>query len=278
MTSSGWRVAELGTPSRKRALGEVRLDLPTVHPAVPDEPAGEVPEDLGLVEIRQRFSLEPAENRARIAATYLIAEFSDPRVRVHALSGVAAEPVTEMVVSDLPQGCGWLVGDPLGVTATPRAGEVRATLWVPQDQAELAGVNRLDSTILRPAWHRRRLHVGIEPVPFSVALPPGWAQRPLPPPRSVSNRKPAVRLCMAADTVAYSRFTTSEAARAQERLVEVLAEARRAAGIPEPEVDLQPSGDGQFAILPTGLDETVVIPRLVEGVRTALATTNADLS
>jgi hypothetical protein len=278
MTGSAWRVAELRTPSRKRALGEVRLGPPTAHRADPGELAGEAPEGLGLVEIRQQYTLAPAERRARIAAAYLITEFSDPRVRVRELSGVAAEPATRMVVSELPQGCGWLAGDPLGVTAAPRTGAVRATLWVPQDQAVLTGVHRFDSTILRPAWHRRRLHAGIGPVPFSVALPHGWAQRPLPPPRPVSNRKPAVRLCMAADTASYRRFTTSEAARSQERLVEVLATARRSAGIPEPEVDLQSSGDGQFAILPTGLDETVVIPRLVEGVRTALATVNADLS
>ncbi|WP_103349232.1 hypothetical protein [Amycolatopsis sp. CA-128772] len=275
MTTPEWRIAQLRTPLRKRPLGEVRLDLPAVTPA---EPADEAPEGLSLVEFRQRYSVEPAGRRARIAAAYLITGFSDPRVRIKELSGVTAEPTTELIVSELPHGCGWLAGDPLGVTAAPRTGEVQATLWVPQDQAELSGVNRFDTTILRPAWHRRRLHAGIGPIPFSVALPHERTRRPLPLPRPVSNRKPAVRLCMAADTSSYRRFTTSEAARTQERLVAVLAEARRAAGIPEPEVDLQPSGDGQFAILPTGLDETVVIPRLVEGVRTALATVNADLS
>ncbi|MEU0532598.1 hypothetical protein [Amycolatopsis tolypomycina] len=278
MTDSERRVAELRTPSRKRALGEVTIGVPTAHPAEPDEPALDAPAGTGLVEIRQQYAWETAGHRARIGAVYLIAGFSDPRVRVHELSGTTAEPATEMVVSELPQGCGWLVGDPLGASAAPRTAEVRATLWVPLDQAELAGVNRLDGTLLRPAWHRRRLHAGTGPVPFSVTLPSGWGQRPVPPPRPVGHRSPAVRLCMAADTVAYGRFTTGEAARSQERLVEVLAKARRAAGIPEDEVDLQPSGDGQFAILPTGLDETVVIPRLVEGVRTALATVNADLS
>ncbi|MEV4051747.1 hypothetical protein AB0J55_11230 [Amycolatopsis sp. NPDC049688] len=275
MTNPEPHIAELRTPSRKRPLGAVRLGLPTVNPV---EPPDEAPEGLSLVEFRQQYSLEPIGRRARIAATYFIAGFSDPRVRVRELSGMTAGPATELVVSELPQGCGWLAGDPLGVTPAPRTGEVRAKLWIPRDRAELSGVSRFDSTILRPAWHRRRLHAGIGPVPFSVALPPGWARRPLPPPRPVSNRKPAVRLCMAADTASYRRFTTSEAARTQERLVTVLAEARRAAGIPEAEVDLQPSGDGQFAILPTGLDETVVIPRLVDGVRTALATVNADLS
>lgn len=278
MTLPGSRVAQLRTPSRQRTLGEVRLSSPTAHPVRHDEPTGERSDGLGLVEIRQRYVVDLADRRARLVASYLIAEFSDPRVRVHELSGVAAEPTTEMVVSELPEGCGWLTGDPLGVAAVPSAGEVRAILWVPLDHAELTGASRLDSTLLRPAWHRRRLHGGTDRVPFSVSLPLRRAQRPLAPPRPVSDRKPAVRLCMAADTVSYSRFTVSEATRSQERLVEVLARARRAAGIPEQDVDLQPSGDGQFAILPIGLDETVVIPRLVEGVRTALATVNADLS
>ncbi|WP_290054900.1 hypothetical protein [Amycolatopsis solani] len=246
--------------------------------AEPDELTSEVPAGSGLVEIRQKFTLALSWHRARIAAAYLITEFSDPRVRVRELSGVTTGPATEMAVSELPQGCGWLVGDPLGVAAAAQAGETKVKLWVPRDLAELTGVNRLDSTILRPAWSRRRLHAGTSPVPFSVALPPGWAQRPLPQPQPVSSRRPAVRLCMAADTEHYGRFTTGEAARSQERLVEVLAKARRNAGIAEPDVDLQPSGDGQFAILPTGLDETTVIPRLVDGVRAALATVNADLS
>ncbi|WP_410586469.1 hypothetical protein [Amycolatopsis sp. lyj-23] len=275
MTESEWRVAQLRTPSRKRPLGEVRLGLPQVQSV---ESVDEAPEGLGLVELRQQYALEPVGRRARIAAAYLITVFSDPRIRVRELSGTATEPAAELAVSESPQGCGWLAGDPLGVTSAPLAGEVRATLWVPEDRAELIGVNRFDSTVLRPAWHRRRLHAGIAPVPFSVALPSGWMRSPLPPPRRISNRKPAVRLCMAADAASYRRFTTSEAARTQERLVAVLTEARRAAGIPEAEVDLQPSGDGQFAILPTGLDETVVIPRLVEGLRTALAAVNADLS
>lgn len=278
MTGSENHVTELRTPFRKRTLGEVRLGLPAARVAEPDEPIADVPDDSHLVEIRQRFTVEPAWHRARIAAAYLIMEFSDPRIRVRELSGLTTGPATEMVVSELPQGCGWLAGDPLGVATAPRAGEVRAKLWVPRDLAELTGVNRFDCTILRPAWGRRRLHAGSSPVPFSIALPPGWALRPPPPPQPVSSRRPAVRLCMAADTESYGRFTTGEAARSQERLVEVLATARRNAGIPEQEVDLQPSGDGQFAILPAGLDETAVIPRLVEGVHVALATVNADLS
>jgi hypothetical protein len=278
MTSPEWHVVELRTPFRKRALGEVRLGLPTARAAEPDTSVTDVPEGQGLVEVRQQYEVELADRRARIAATYLICRLSDPRVHVQHLAGVTAEPTTGMAVAELPQGCGWLVGDPLGMHAIPRSGEVHATLWVPQDQTELTGFSRLDSTVLRAAWYRRRLHAGISPVPFSVALPPGWTQQPPPALRPISSRKPAVRLCMAADTESYSRFTTSEAARSQARLVDVLARARRSAGIPESEVDVQASGDGQFAILPTGLDETVVIPRLVQGIRTRLAAVNADLN
>jgi hypothetical protein len=43
-------------------------------------------------------------------------------------------------------------------------------------------------------------------------------------------------------------------------------------------VVLQESGDGQFAVLPPGIDESVVLPRLVEGLRETLRETNADLN
>jgi hypothetical protein len=76
----------------------------------------------------------------------------------------------------------------------------------------------------------------------------------------------------------FSRFRAPEAARAQQRFVETLARARRHAGLDDMEIELQEAGDGQFAILPPGLDESVVLPGLVEGLRIALAETNYDLN
>jgi len=87
----------------------------------------------------------------------------------------------------------------------------------------------------------------------------------------------AVRLCIAADIEHYSRFNNLEAARVQERFTEVLRCARRHAGLPRYEVDVQHSGDGQFLVLPPGLDESTVIPAFVTGLSTALRDANANL-
>jgi hypothetical protein len=83
---------------------------------------------------------------------------------------------------------------------------------------------------------------------------------------------------MAADVERFSRFRLPEATRAQRRFVEILTKAREYAGVRESDVGLQESGDGQFAVLPAGLDETYVIPRLIEGIQRTLAVTNMDLS
>jgi cytochrome P450 len=100
---------------------------------------------------------------------------------------------------------------------------------------------------------------------FSAVRHPGRTQHP------------AVRLCHAADIQRYSRFTNPEAARAQERFIEVLRSARAYAGLRENKVDTEGAGDGQFAVLPPGVDESVVIPDLVAGVSLALQDVNADL-
>ncbi len=89
-------------------------------------------------------------------------------------------------------------------------------------------------------------------------------------------RRPAVRLCLAADIERYSRFTNVEAARAQARFLEVLGQAQRHAGLTE--LDAEHSGDGRFVVLPPGLDESVVIPNLVVGLSIALRHLNTDLN
>lgn len=75
-----------------------------------------------------------------------------------------------------------------------------------------------------------------------------------------------VRLCMASDVAGYSRRSNAETERLQSDLVDVLSRARQAAGIADAEVRPQAQGDGQFTVLPAGIDESVVIPRLVEVV------------
>jgi hypothetical protein len=51
----------------------------------------------------------------------------------------------------------------------------------------------------------------------------------------------------------------------------VLAHARRAAGISDSDVRPQPQGDGQFTVLPIGIDESVVIPRMIADIGASLA-------
>lgn len=89
----------------------------------------------------------------------------------------------------------------------------------------------------------------------------------------MTNEHAAVRLCVAADIERYSRFTNCAAARAQARFTEIL---RYALGPSEAHV--QQLGDGQFLVLPPGLDESVAIPAFLTGLSIALRRTNADLN
>ncbi|MEU5260485.1 hypothetical protein [Amycolatopsis sp. NPDC021455] len=255
-----------------RRFGEVRFEPPQASAA---DVASEPPPGTAFLEFRTGFAVDAAS--APFVAAHLVAGFDDPRVRVWEAAG-ADRP---MAIGELPEGCGWLLGDPLGHEPIEPAGEARAVLCAPADLTAVTGFLRLDGTVLAGRGRPRRSHGGCPPVRFAVGPPEGWsrtASPPVSPPRPVSPRPPAVRLCVAVDTESYSRFSTGEAARTQQRLVAVLARARRQAGLREPDVDLQESGDGQFAILPAGVDESDVIPRLVSAIRAELAVTNADLN
>jgi hypothetical protein len=258
-----------------RRLGEVRFDPLQASPAADVD--ADPPPGTAVFELRTRFTLVRAG--APFVAAHLVVGFDDPRVQVCEAAGESLGP--PMAISELPDGCGWLLGDPLGSEPIPSAGEARAVLRAPADLTEVAGFVRLDVTVLAGRARPRRAHGGCPPVRFEVPPPEGWSLTARPtadPVRPVSTRTPAVRLCLAVDTESYSRFSAGEAARSQQRLVDVLTRARRHAGLREADVDLQQSGDGQFAILPAGVDESVVIPRLVSAVRAELAVTNADLN
>ncbi|MFL6144377.1 MAG: hypothetical protein ACJ72N_21260 [Labedaea sp.] len=96
---------------------------------------------------------------------------------------------------------------------------------------------------------------------------------------AVSGAEPAaVRLCLAVDIERYSRFTSTEAARAQARFVGILRFARACASIRDSDVAARDAGDAQFLVLASGLDESAVIPGLVTGLSEALRQTNADLT
>ncbi|MCQ0005981.1 hypothetical protein [Actinomadura madurae] len=156
---------------------------------------------------------------------------------------------------------------------------VQAVVSAPVALPELTGTLRADVSVVRPSRRVEHAH-GREPARFALTLP--GARTPIASPaRPAEKTAPAasgVRLCFAADIERFSRFRTPEAARAQRRFVDLLDDARRHAGLPTAHTDLQRSGDGQFDVLPAALDESRVIPRLIEGLVDALAETNTDLN
>jgi hypothetical protein len=79
---------------------------------------------------------------------------------------------------------------------------------------------------------------------------------------------------MAADVSGFSLRGNAAAERIQREIVALLSRARRAAGIPDDAVRPQPQGDGQFTVLPVGIDESAVIPRLLGELDRALRELN----
>jgi hypothetical protein len=84
------------------------------------------------------------------------------------------------------------------------------------------------------------------------------------------SRRSGVRLCVAADIEGYSRRDNNEASALQRALVELLAGARRHAGITEHAVDVQHQGDAELALMPAGIDESIVIPAMIGHIADAL--------
>ncbi|GAA0452230.1 hypothetical protein Ade02nite_00140 [Paractinoplanes deccanensis] len=156
---------------------------------------------------------------------------------------------------------GWRYRDRRGTPLLPRTYGVHAVLEVPAGQRELTGA--FEAALDLTGTVRRRVST-TERIPFSVPLP-----------GADPARAAAVRLCMAADIVGYSSHSPAVAARLQHDLVRILAQGRSAAGVTAGQVAPQPQGDGQFTVLPVGLDEAEAVPRLVHGIAGALAARNA---
>jgi hypothetical protein len=183
---------------------------------------------------------------------------------------------------------GWLSGDPRQDTPIPPATAAHALLEIPVGLQTLTGTIRLDVSMTAPGLSGgRREHGRVDSASrFAVPLPQSWSTtarpsrtQPIPVTPSFNDAaRPAVRLCVAADIERFSRFHAPEAARAQRRFLDLLEAARRHAGVHDADVILQKAGDGQFAILPSGIDESVVLPKLVEALREALRETNEDLN
>jgi hypothetical protein len=247
-----------------RVSAPATLAGPTAHPVDPE-----------VFAMRLGFDLAP---EAVYVAAFVLVRFDDARVEAADLRVSVPDPAPASVCVLADGVFGWTLGDPEGNSPIPLTGEVYAALRGPVGVEAFTGTARLDVSTLRsaPVGARRKHLRATGSVRFTLSPPDGWTGTVAE--HGKSRRSAAVRLCLAADMQRYSRFGTPEALRAQQRFVAVLARARRHAGIDENGVDLQQSGDGEFAILPAGLDESVVIPRLVEGLRAELARTNSDLS
>ncbi|MFC6087835.1 hypothetical protein [Saccharothrix lopnurensis] len=201
-----------------------------------------------------------------LTALSLVVRFRDPAVEVRDARVAAAGTVVRTGVWTTRDGalvC--LVGTPLGRSPIPRSGAFEILVAPP---AELTGSLRVHGSALRPglAGGRPAHACGDREVRFA-------AGRVDP----VAGRRPAVRLCLAVDTEAYSRFSAPEAERAQRRFADLLTDVRRVVGVDDDETGLQPSGDGLFTVLPPGVDESVVIPGVVDGLRSGLVRINRGL-
>ncbi|MGC5290595.1 hypothetical protein [Micromonospora sp. DT231] len=163
---------------------------------------------------------------------------------------------------------GWTYADPSGRMFLPLTYGMHALVEVPASVTVLSGRIGLRVETLG-TWRDRSIRRQAtlrDAVVFQEALP-GHAEA----------SSAAVRLCMAADVASYSQRPNHLAERTQSWLVRALADARRAAGLDESAVAVQAQGDGQFAVLPVGIDESTVIPRLVGGLADALRRTNVGL-
>ncbi|MEU1684793.1 hypothetical protein [Micromonospora sp. NPDC005707] len=157
---------------------------------------------------------------------------------------------------------GWVYEDPRGTLLVPRVHGTHALLELPVGTTRVAGT--LDVRV-RVAGGRDPYSAGLrESVTFDEPLEAGAA-----------SEGAAVRLCMAVDVTGYSRRRTADTERIQRDLVELLSRVRQGAGVPDSAVRPQPQGDGQFTVLPAGIDESTVIPRLVGGLGRHLRALNA---
>src|SRR5689334_2514861 len=83
-------------------------------------------------------------------------------------------------------------------------------------------------------------------------------------------------LCMAADVEKYSRLDTPSQEAFQADLVRVLEEAAVLSGLDRTTWERQPQGDQEFAVLPLGTEEPVVLGGFVRNLAVRLGERNAN--
>lgn len=253
-----------GVPAPQRCTSvtfDVALDDPDAI-AIDIHPDGDA---LGL-----DYELQPTHGVLAASALGLRAVVvpGSRRAWLQRLRPLAAAP--RPTVSGVQSGhLRWVFADPRGRGAVPSQLALHALLELPAGLRTLRGRIRVRAVVARGGWRETAALVEtMRPVTFAEPLgSSASAGEPAP--------TAAVRLCLAADVVGYSAQGNGLAGQTQQRLVDILAAARRRAGVSESATDRQPQGDEEFDLLPVGIDESFVIARLVEGIRDGLRTVNA---
>lgn len=93
-----------------------------------------------------------------------------------------------------------------------------------------------------------------------------------------TQRTPTRVMCVTVDIEGWSKRLVPEQLKAQEVLITVLDEACRRAHLDRELWERQGSGDGEVALLPSGIDETSAIAELILGTATALRQANRSLN
>ncbi|WP_242907415.1 hypothetical protein [Actinomadura terrae] len=241
------------------------LAEPVPFPAAAERPFP--PDASRRIGLRIGVELESQPASSRLVAAHLRMCLDDRRAK--AVSLYTDSPGTVSVEGLDDHAFGWT----FGAHGNPASGAfqnryvVNVVIQIPDDMKALTGALRADVSVATGRVRTKVCHACARTATeFAVhALPASNA----------GLRAPSVRLCFAADIERFSRFSTPEAAAVQERFTDLLAQAWEHAGIAPHELDLERGGDGQAVVFPSGIDESYVIPRLVEGLARGLARINA---
>lgn len=247
-------VHHVGRYERIVRAGTVVCETPLLY-------AVDSPPDQHLFGVRFAFDLT-LRRRNWCIAVFVRMRFDDIRTTAVVMETEGNQAVMTEGVQE--HRIGWFFGGFDERTDLGSRYVVKAVVEAPADLETITGTVRVDASILRGRFRTRIDHATMRD-PVMLALRPTGIR-----PTS------AVRLCVSADIERFSRFRTPEAALVQRRFVEVMVEAREHAGINAAEVSLQHAGDGQTAYFPPAIDETHVIPLLVEGLAASLAKANVD--
>ncbi len=277
-----------GSTSTQDQLAVLRIDCSLVDsmPAAPPAEPRTRPQRTKRVKIDLAILFGPLPSRWWYRELFFHLNFGVAGIDTVDVTGSAQlteEPASDKLpvwVSSINRnGVGCFVGPLKRVTGGSWRCTSQVVVEIPDDVAELSILARAEASIAARPTAFRCEHIRAErPTKFTIGMPNGRPNKPSAATPRVQVPQSTVRLCLAADIEGFSRFHNPEAARAQQRFLDVLVRARRHADLDEAQVELQQAGDGQFAVLPPALDESIVIPKLVDGLALYLAESNVDLN